>query len=378
MNDNDLQEIQDRIDYNFRNVDILQQAFVRRSYAKENGGEDNEVLEFIGDKVLDIVIVKILVEMFGFYASECDNYDKEEDFDEFCCEHSEGKLTELKQKFVGKKMLANRIDRLQLADYLIMGKGDRRNHVEREASVKEDLFEAIIGAVTLDSEWNWKEIRSVVECMLQPEELLSEDKEDNYVELIQEWSLKRYRELPRMRTSQLSRCHESAIVPLSGTSYIVKSKLYQSRNKSCVVNYHIGNTIKADDLRFKCELVFSGIQKKFIGCGKSKSEARRDVCECAYDYLEGHKQLFSIRDEIDNPNKADAISQLEILARRGYFSIPAYDFELRHNENGNPIWKCKCHIKEYDTYFESESSSKKDTKKSTAFKMLKYVLDKEA
>lgn len=204
MDSEDLREIQERIGYNFENDDLLQQAFIRKSYAKENGGEDNEVLEFIGDRALDIVIVKILVEEFGFYTSECDDYDKDKDFNEFCCEYSEGKLTELKKRLVGKKMLANRIERLGFADYLIMGKGDERNHIEQEDSVKEDLFEAIIGAVALDSKWDWKEIQSVVEYMLQPKEYLSEDEEDNYVELIQEWSLKRYGELPRMRVSNSS------------------------------------------------------------------------------------------------------------------------------------------------------------------------------
>lgn len=376
MNDKDLRVIQDLIDYDFNNVDLLQQAFVRRSYAKENGGEDNEILEFIGDKSLDIVIVRILVEMFGFYTSECDDYDKDEDFNEFCCEHSEGKLTALKQRLVGKKTLACCIDRLQLADYLIMGNGDRRNHVEREDSVKEDLFEAIVGAVTLDSSWDFEKIRNVVECLLLPEELLSEGKEDNYIELIQEWSLRQYQELPRMRTNLLSRYGESVAISLYGTPGIVKSEAYQNRNQNCAINLWGNSNINKP--QFKCELDFKGMRERFIGYGESKSEARRDVCKCAYNYLEKNGQLFSIQDEIYNPNKADAINQLEILARRGYFSLPIYNFELRHDKNGNPIWKCECHIKEHDTHFCSESSSKKDAKKSAAFKMLKYVLDDDS
>lgn len=102
------------------------------------------------------------------------------------------------------------------------------------------------------------------------------------------------------------------------------------------------------------------------------------VCKVAYEYLERKELLFSIRDEIENPNKADAVSQLEILARRGYFSLPIYDFELNHDENGNPIWRCACHIAEKPKDFKAKSSSKKDAKKSAAFEMLKYVLKKEA
>ena len=55
MEQKDLTFIQDQIGYNFRNLDLFQQAFVRRSYAKQQGGEDKEILEIIGDKVLDLV-----------------------------------------------------------------------------------------------------------------------------------------------------------------------------------------------------------------------------------------------------------------------------------------------------------------------------------
>ena len=74
MNNNDLAEIQDKIGYPFANLDLLQQAFVRRSYSKENGGEDNEVLEFIGDKVLDFIVVKLLAEKYGFMLAYCDDF----------------------------------------------------------------------------------------------------------------------------------------------------------------------------------------------------------------------------------------------------------------------------------------------------------------
>ena len=36
----------------------MQQAFIRKSYSREKGGQNNEVLEFIGDKALDIAVVK--------------------------------------------------------------------------------------------------------------------------------------------------------------------------------------------------------------------------------------------------------------------------------------------------------------------------------
>ncbi|MCH5252705.1 MAG: ribonuclease III family protein, partial [Lachnospiraceae bacterium] len=120
MDNQELEFIQNQIGYTFRNVDLLQQAFVRRSYAKENGGEDNEVLEFIGDKALDFSVVRVLMEKYGYLISECEDYNPNEDFNEFACEYDEGKLTEIKKCLVEKKMLAHRIDELGLSDYLIM------------------------------------------------------------------------------------------------------------------------------------------------------------------------------------------------------------------------------------------------------------------
>ena len=49
MDNQDLEHIQQVIGYRFQNWDLLQQAFVRRSYSEENGGENNEVLEMIHD-----------------------------------------------------------------------------------------------------------------------------------------------------------------------------------------------------------------------------------------------------------------------------------------------------------------------------------------
>ena len=70
-----------------------------------------------------------------------------------------------------------------------------------------------------------------------------------------------------------------------------------------------------------------------------------------------------------------AINQLEILARRDYFSMPTYKFTETHDKNGNPLWKCECHITEEDKYFQAKSSGKKEAKKDAAWKMLKHVLE---
>ena len=62
MNESQKAFIQEQIGYRFKNPYLLEQAFTRRSYSEENGGENNEVLEFIGDKALDLAVVRYLTE----------------------------------------------------------------------------------------------------------------------------------------------------------------------------------------------------------------------------------------------------------------------------------------------------------------------------
>lgn len=357
MEEKDLQFIQNQIGYNFKNTDLLQQAFVRRSYSSENGGADNEVLEFIGDKALDIIVVKLLTEKFGYMASECDDYDIENEYDEFYCEHSEGELTEIKKHLVERKMLAHRIDVLGLGDYFIMGRGDISSQVEKKESVKEDLFEAVIGAVTLDSEWNFAEIESTVEVMLDIESCMAENKNSNYVELIQEWTLRNNNSVP--------------LYYFEKGNY--RSTWYYHFNGISQRFNDLGNP-GHEEIKYHCLLNLSDELPIFRGFGSSKSEARKAVCELAYDYLDKNGLLYSIQDEIENPSRYYAVNQLETLARRGYFSIPEYVFEQKYDKDGNPVWKCECHIKEYDKYYQAQASAKKEAKKSAAFKMLKFVL----
>lgn len=328
MNKDDVKKIENVIGYTFKNKYLLQQAFIRKSYAKEHGGEHNEVLEFIGDKVLDVKIVELLSYKYGDV-----NNDQEYEND-----YSEGKLTELKKQLVEKKMLASRIDSLDLAQYLIMGKGDVEQGVDDSPSVKEDLFEAIIGAVAIDSDYNYKKLDEVIELMLDPDYYLDNnfDESNNYVNLVQEWSLKEYGELPEYSYQEYS------------------TKWYAT-----------------------ISILINNYNRRFSAYGDSKSEARMNAAEEAYKYLDNNDLLFTIKDEIEEPSFDLAINQLQELSQKGYFSLPDYKFEETHDNNGNPAWKCSCIIKERPKYWYSTSSSKKQAKKQAAWAMLKEILEIE-
>lgn len=175
LNDH-LEEVQKKIDYTFNNIDLLYQAFTRSSYSTQYGSENNEVLEFIGDRVLDFYVVKIIADRFGFTKSQSDYYDEEEDNDEYCivAHKNEADFTELKKEIVSNKTLAKRINKLGFAKYLYMGDSDIDNHVERQEKVKADLFEAIVGAIAIDSDWNPDDLQNSIEFMLQIDDFLED------------------------------------------------------------------------------------------------------------------------------------------------------------------------------------------------------------
>ncbi len=174
--DSHLEEVQRKIDYSFDNIDLLLQAFTRSSYSAQFGGENNEVLEFIGDKVLDMYVTKIIADKFGFMKSQSKYYDEKEDNDEYCivAHHNEGDFTELRKTIVNNKTLAKRIDKLGFAKYLYLGDSDLDNNVVNQEKVKADLFEAILGAIAIDCEWNPDDLQNSVDVMLNIDEFLDE------------------------------------------------------------------------------------------------------------------------------------------------------------------------------------------------------------
>jgi ribonuclease-3 len=148
------------------------------------GGENNEVLEFIGDKVLDFYIVKVIADRFGFVKSQSDYYDEENDNDEFCiiAHKNESDFTELKKQIVSNETLAKRIDKLRFLKFVYLGGSDLENENFKKnlVKVKADLFEAILGAVAIDSDWNPDDLQNVVEFMLQIDDFLEEPRPSKF------------------------------------------------------------------------------------------------------------------------------------------------------------------------------------------------------
>lgn len=170
-----IQQVQEKIHYRFYNTDLLYQAFTRSSYSAEFGTENNEVLEFIGDSVLNSYVVKIMTNKFGFMKKNSKYYDKDRDLNEYCivANINEADFTEIKKYIVSNKYLSNRIDAFGFAKYLFMSDSDRNNEVYKQEKVKADLFEAIIGAIAIDSNWNQNNLQEAIKYMLNIDNVLN-------------------------------------------------------------------------------------------------------------------------------------------------------------------------------------------------------------
>lgn len=130
-----LRELQDILGINFNDIRILDQSLTHTSYAYEvngnNGAFQNERLEFLGDVVLNLVVSEYIYKKYPDYK--------------------EGQLAKMRSKIVSKPILAKHAKYLGLGEYLLLGKGEEMTGGRNRHSILADTFEAIIGAIYLDS-----------------------------------------------------------------------------------------------------------------------------------------------------------------------------------------------------------------------------------
>lgn len=324
MDENELREVESILSYQFQNKALLIQAFTRSSYAKEHNTMDNEVLEFLGDTVLGQVVVSRLINHFTIEGDE--GLDSKVD---------ENTLTDYKIKLVNKKILAARIDKLDLVTYLLVGKGDEKIKVTDKDSVKEDLFEAIVGAVTIDTNYNWDKLNDLIDVMLDIDEFFGNNFQEAYensIRKLQTWFQKKGYGVP---------------------------------------NYHFEESYNYSGNLWHCHLFLN--DNRFEGKADTKIEAKKICAQNVMNYLTGNNLCHSMKDEIKEPRLNNAINQLQELSQKGYFTTPVYEFEEEQRE-GEIVWTVRVDINEYDFYFESTGSSKKEAKKQAAFRMLEEIL----
>lgn len=189
--DANIEKIEGIIGYTFADKSLLCQAFTRASFCNEAGrGESyqsNEVLEFFGDSALSLAIVTRLI------TSKTERYRHG-----IKTELAEGDFSNIRSKLADKKSLSDNVARLGLERFLIMGEGDRKQDIQNERSVREDLFESIIGAIYIDSHFNMDAVIASVENMLDISVYLGKTKTviQSPKNVLQEWCADKSRRMP--------------------------------------------------------------------------------------------------------------------------------------------------------------------------------------
>lgn len=121
-------------DTDFKDKQLLRQAFVHRSYLNENKSsvlEHNERLEFLGDAVLELVVTEYLFKKFPGKP--------------------EGELTAYRSALVNANTLASVAEKIHINDFLLLSKGESKDSGRARQVIMANAMESIIGAIFLDS-----------------------------------------------------------------------------------------------------------------------------------------------------------------------------------------------------------------------------------
>ena len=125
-----LAALQQKLGYSFAAPGLLLRALTHVSHERADGIGHNEVLEFLGDAVLDLAISDLLMRGYP--------------------ERSEGDLSKMRAALVNASTLAEKAARLDLGSLLRLGKGEERSGGRTKSSILAGAFEALLGAVYQD------------------------------------------------------------------------------------------------------------------------------------------------------------------------------------------------------------------------------------
>lgn len=230
-----LKALSERLKYKFKDINLLQNALIHRSYVNEKGRiglESNERMEFLGDSILSATVSHLLINRFP---------DKDE-----------GDLSKLRARLVNESTLSGIASELSLGQYIMLGRGEDTTGGREKASILADTYEAVIAAIYLDRGFNraFKFIASQFERLL--EEFPFSEISKDYKTEFQEYAQDIFKTSPRY-----------CLVKESGPEH----------NKAFEVNVIIKNEIFGS------------------GKGRSKKEAEQEAAKAGLERLKGETRM---------------------------------------------------------------------------------------
>lgn len=175
-----MNQLEQRLGYNFKNAALLERALTHKSFANElkSPSEHNEKLEFLGDAVLDLVVGEFLYEKFPG--------------------DTEGGLSKKRASIVNEEVLSELAISMELNKYMQLGKGETLTGGALKPRLVASSFEAIVGALFLDGGFEvTKEFIRREFAALTEKVCGTEDFEKDYKTRLQEIVQKALKETPK-------------------------------------------------------------------------------------------------------------------------------------------------------------------------------------
>ena len=164
--DDQLDQLQRSLGYHFKDGTLLWRCLTHVSFERKKSDGHNEVLEFLGDAVLDLAVSDLLIQR---------NPDK-----------SEGDLSRMRAALVNSTVLAEKAVALKIGPLLRLGKGEERSEGRSKPSILAGAFEALLGGIYQDG--GYQAARSVVERYFLEEMSGKKLGQDDYKTRLQEIS----------------------------------------------------------------------------------------------------------------------------------------------------------------------------------------------
>ena len=134
MAEYNLEILEEKINYKFKNIELLENALTHKTFAFEakTPVEYNERLELLGDSILGFIVAEQLYKSNKYF--------------------SEGELTRRRSQLVNNSFLAEKANELGLGKFLMLGRGETMQKGSENPTNLANALEALIGAVYLDSD----------------------------------------------------------------------------------------------------------------------------------------------------------------------------------------------------------------------------------
>jgi len=282
VTEQEIKEIEDWLGYDFSNKALLVQAFTRSSFEKNDHENDSEVLEFLGDRVIEYFTTKLFFDSVFFP----NNFGVKTGL-------TEGDFTTLKAMLVENDNLASIIKGFGVEKYLRIGKND-----VLQDSYRSDLLESIVGAIAVDSFFEERILYDVVDYLIMPRYYISSSGFKDFLEF------EKWRKIKKPR--DFKKTHR--IIAKEGKE------------------------------EYETELLFG--KYRILGTGETKIDSVFKASGIAIREIEKNKENITPKDflkDLDENNVEECLKKLKHL---GYFS----NLSVEEKQGPDNIWRVTTNI----------------------------------